>query len=114
MVSATLQGKHQAAALVFAHAVTALSSASVQADGEPSIRQALLGSKYGSILYNAGVQHLTCGSWVCAFDAFAAASVEMSQRPSVWIRLAECCIAHCQSAGEGVGTMPCSVLVCGH
>ena len=49
------------------------------------------------ISYNLGLQHLLQGRPLKALSLFRVASQVYYGLPKLWIRMAECCIAHCES-----------------
>lgn len=48
------------------------------------------------IAYNLGLQHLLQGRPLQALGFFRLASEVYRDLPRLWIRMAECCIAHCE------------------
>lgn len=45
------------------------------------------------IIYNCGLQNLTCGKPLTAAQCFAKASLHFYYKPVLWLRLAECCLS---------------------
>jgi CCR4-NOT transcription complex subunit 10 len=85
-------GRHHAALHYFrkglAEAGAAGPSANVHPDGH------LAGSVSCELLYNTGLQLMLTGQPGVALQSLERASTLLYSRPLVWLRMAECCIAH--------------------
>ncbi|KAH9557046.1 hypothetical protein CY35_07G065200 [Sphagnum magellanicum] len=81
--------KEQTAALYFTKALQSCTSSNIsQPRSLPKFSQ----DRSLAIVYNAGLQQLSCGNPVLAARCFQEAAALYYTRPLLWLRLAECCI----------------------
>ncbi|KAG0558635.1 hypothetical protein KC19_10G042700 [Ceratodon purpureus] len=81
--------KDQTAALYFRKALQAFA---ISERREPLSVLGFSQDRSLSIIYNAGLQQLSCGNPILASRCFQEAAALYYNRPLLWLRLAECCI----------------------
>nr|GMD04045.1 CCR4-NOT transcription complex subunit 10-like [Ipomoea batatas] len=82
-------GKHHTSAVFYSKALSSCSSLRKEKPLKLSI---ISQDKSLLIVYNSGVQYLTCGKPLQAAQCFYKASVIFYNKPLIWLRIAECCI----------------------
>ncbi|MQL81749.1 hypothetical protein Taro_014213 [Colocasia esculenta] len=81
--------KHHASIALFSKALRSSSSLRME---KPLKLSTFSQDKSFSIMYNCGLQYLACGKPLMAACCFYRATPVFYNRPSVWLRLAECCL----------------------
>ncbi|KAG9456186.1 hypothetical protein H6P81_000694 [Aristolochia fimbriata] len=81
--------KHNTATLFFSKA---LASSSTLRSEKPLKLSNLSQDKSLLIVYNCGIQYLSCGKPLVAARCFHKAGLVFYNRPLLWLRLAECCL----------------------
>ncbi|XP_019150647.1 PREDICTED: CCR4-NOT transcription complex subunit 10-like isoform X3 [Ipomoea nil] len=82
-------GKHHTSAVFYSKALSSCSSLRKEKPLKLSI---ISQDKSLLIVYNSGVQYLTCRKPLQAAQCFYKASVIFYNKPLLWLRIAECCI----------------------
>ncbi|KAL4179836.1 hypothetical protein AMTRI_Chr13g89230 [Amborella trichopoda] len=91
--------KHQTSTLFFSKALASCSS--IRSEKPPKLAT-LMQDTSCLIVYNCGLQYLTCGKPTVAAHCFHKALKVFYNRSLLWLRLSECCIMAAEKSGEEV------------
>ncbi|KAG8639318.1 CCR4-NOT transcription complex subunit 10 isoform X2 [Manihot esculenta] len=95
--------KYHTSSVLFSKALS--SSSSVRKD-KPLKLSTFFQDKSLLIIYNCGIQHLSCGKPLLAARCFQKASLIFYNLPILWLRLAECCLMALEKGLIKVGRTP--------